>query len=349
MVVLLALLACATEPDITTEVLGDDLSPGVILGSLMGNRPQIFLSDREGFFAWTWDCAPGSMVPEVARSRDGETLLFNEFAMDRSVDTGTLWRVDLMDTTVESIRTEEAHHAFEELPDGTLAWLAVDIRTTDTWGDVVGDRIVERAPDGTTRDLFSTWDWFEVEENDNFDAGFYPQGHDWTHGDSLSWSQERDSYLISFRNLDMVAEVDRSTGTLLDVLGGEDSTYTFDPPESAFTYPHSVQWLDSGHLLLTSSGEHDGAMQTWASEYQVDREAGVLTEVWTYGRGEGYFAYALGGARRLESGNTLVNWGTVGLLREITPDGQVVWEMKADMGNYFGRTTLVQDPTSLLF
>ena len=345
---LLLLVACAPPPpDLDTEVLGE-VQSGLLLGSLMGNHPQVFLSDREGYFAWSWDCAPGSMVPEIARSRDGEDILYNEFSQDRSVDTGTIWRVNLRGEVVDSIRTMQAHHTFEELPDGTMAFLAVDVRFTETWGNVVGDRIVELAPDGTTRDVFSTWDWFEVKENDAFNAGFYPQGHDWTHGDSLFYDEDRDTYLLSFRNIDTVAEVDRSTGTLLQHLGGEDSGYTFLPPGSAFTYPHSVQRLTSGHLLLTASGEIDGSMQTWASEYAVDESAGTLEEIWTYGRGEGFFAYALGGARRLDNGNTLVNWGTVGLLREVTPRGEVVWEMASEMGNYFGRTAILQDPSGML-
>ena len=81
--------------------------------------------------------------------------------------------------------------------------------------------------------------------------------------------------------------------------------------------------------------------ETWASEYRLHEEEGILEEIWSYGRDEGLYARALGEVHRLENGNTMINWGTEGLLREISPDGRVVWELVLEDNYFFGRVEVV--------
>lgn len=340
---LLLLAACKPEKPDDTAVPDDPgaLRDGNLLGSLMGEDPFLFIADRDGEYLWTLPLDPENQCPQVNLARDGRTLLYNEFASDRNLDIGRVVRVDMQGRVVEEVDTPEAHHAFAELPDGTFAWLSVDLRSTDEWGDVVGDKVVERAPDGTLRDVFSTWDWLEPEENPNWDSGFYPQGWDWTHGDSLFYDTDRDAYLVSFRNINTVLMLDRS-GTILDTFGGETSSYRTVPDEASPNYPHGAHLLADGHLLLTSTAQFDGEMVTWASELEPDAEAGELREVWTYGRDAGLYAITLGGATRMSNGNTLVNWGAGGVLREVTPEGEVTWELATDLGEYFGRATFLE-------
>jgi hypothetical protein len=186
----------------------------------------------------------------------------------------------------------------------------------------------------------------------DWDSNFYPQGHDWTHANALFYDEVTNTYLISFRNVSQVLEFDRATGQITRAFGGPLADYPVDPPEATFTYQHGAHWTDEGTLLLTSSGraasgEFDD-LETWASEFEVDPESRVLNEVWTYGRGEGLHAHALGEAHRLPNGNTLVNWGSEGLLREITPGGGVVWEMRAAGDAFFGRVVYLEDIGPLL-
>ena len=49
-----------------------------------------------------------------------------------------------------------------------------------------------------------------------------------------------------------------------------------------------------------------------------------------------------GEAHRLPGGNTLHNYGSAARLREITPDGEVVWDADWDAG-YMGRSEPVAD------
>jgi hypothetical protein len=64
-------------------------------------------------------------------------------------------------------------------------------------------------------------------------------------------------------------------------------------------------------------------------ELAIDRDSQVLTEVWRYTDGPEW-PHAKGMAIRLQNGNTLANYGTGGVIREITPDRQTVFRVKFD-------------------
>jgi hypothetical protein len=84
-------------------------------------------------------------------------------------------------------------------------------------------------------------------------------------------------------------------------------------------------------------------------EFAIDRDNETLTEVWRYTEGTEW-ARSRGMAIRLENGNTLANYGTGGVIREITADKQTAFEVKFDIegGNDFynklvGHNVLVAD------
>ena len=52
--------------------------------------------------------------------------------------------------------------------------------------------------------------------------------------------------------------------------------------------------------------------------------------MWEYRHPEGLFVSHLGDARRLPGGNTLISWGPLGEITEITPAGEVVWALDTD-------------------
>lgn len=345
---LLLLLACA--PDLprlpVTSYFPEAVSDGYILGTLMGEEPSLFIADREGYLLWEYPGQVGIQAPVVVPARDGDHLLFNRFAADRAVDIAEVNRLLLGGAVTESIRTDSAHHTFLELPDGTLAYLAVDIRETAEYGTVVGDRVLELRPDGTITQVFSAWDHFSVVVHDNWNSTYYPQGHDWTHANALYYDRQTDTYLVSFRNINSFVEVERATGRLLRKFGGQNSDYRIDG--EGFRYQHGVYWTEDGNLLMTSSDDHGDGLETRAVEYTVDSETRALEQVWAYGAGMGIHARALGEAHRMRNGNTLINFGTAGLLREVSPDGTVLWEVQLDGEDFFGRTQLIEDISGLL-
>jgi hypothetical protein len=56
--------------------------------------------------------------------------------------------------------------------------------------------------------------------------------------------------------------------------------------------------------------------------------AHTATLVWEYRHTPAYYTGFLGYVTRLVSGNTLIAWGAIGILQEVTPAGQTVWEAR---------------------
>ena len=78
-------------------------------------------------------------------------------------------------------------------------------------------------------------------------------------------------------------------------------------------------------------------------EFEVDDASQTLTEIWNLGVGEGIDALYFGEPHRLGNGNTLQNTGELPTMREVLPDGTVVWEMAWQEDHWLGRSTPIAD------
>ena len=103
---------------------------------------------------------------------------------------------------------------------------------------------------------------------------------------------------------------------------------------SPWDFQHDANLTADGTLLLVSH-EPDA---TVAREYALTADG--LSEVWSL---SGPLSGFLGQARRLSGGNTMVNFGGKGLIREVTPSGQTVWQLEAELGSWFGNVVLLED------
>jgi hypothetical protein len=64
-------------------------------------------------------------------------------------------------------------------------------------------------------------------------------------------------------------------------------------------------------------------------EFEIDRQNRRLVEKWSYNAGREWAMYK-GMAIRVSNGNTLANYGSGGVIREITPAGRTAFEIKFD-------------------
>jgi hypothetical protein len=235
----------------------------------------------------------------------------------------------------EDVRTEVAplsHHAFAlNHETGTVTYITLDVRD---WFDpdegkkvsVVGDAFIDLDANGGQTVLMSTWDQFEVEKNMHWDVPFYPQGHDWTHANATNFFPDKNAFLFSFANTNTFMEWSYDTGpgeifTWGDWHAGEDTT--------PFTYQHDPRWTTGDNISLTTT-PGDGI--TRGVIYHLDYATNTYTEVWSHGDGPGYepvYAFALGENHQLANGNRLINFGSGAVLREVTQDDEVVWEITA--------------------
>jgi len=126
--------------------------------------------------------------------------------------------------------------------------------------------------------------------------------------------------------------------------------WAFDPPETAFWWQHGCYYTEEG-TLLTSSYVAEDDDELVVREYTLDEDAQTLRQVWSYRGDEAVHGETMGEAWRLPGGNTLHNYGEGQRIREVTPDGSVVWDLDFSGGGLLwelGRTTPLEDLYALL-
>jgi hypothetical protein len=317
-------------PGVTVEAADPDTAAGgFFVTSLVAAPPSAVILDADGDYVWWWIAdREDAEVSRASLSADGSAVQYLTYALGG--DDQELVRVSLDGAEVQRLAMDGAHHDFLELPDGTIAALVVDPREFD--GETVeGDLIREYHPDGTTVDVYSVWD--DVEYRPMEDV---VPGPGYTHANAIDFDADDDAYTFSLYGLDSLFRVDRDTGELLWKLGGDDSDFTDDQGESAFYFrQHQFELLDDGVLVFDNGSPERSA--SMALEHSLDGDQAEL--VWTYAPDPALFCYSLGDVRRLPSGHTLVVFSVKGQVEEVTPGGELVWQLTLGMGGALGYMT----------
>lgn len=305
-----------------------------LVGTWTGGQGYAVAFDRSGQPAWylspgTVGASPWTILESYASTPEPEQVLVGTWTYDPSAGSSTLYRVDVGGDVVEQWDAGLGHHSILEVQGvggPSTYWLVshhlpwVDPATGTEW-IVTGDDVMERTPDGAIRTFFSTFSWQDPVPDATW--GTDPSRPvDWTHANSLFHDPATNTVLLSLRNLSLVLELDRDTGQVLRTFGtGGD--YPFQEGSTPFLLQHHARWTDAGTLTLTSLDEAGCIL---AIEYQVDEANRRLGETWSYGKDLGLLGDAGGEVWRLSNGNTLFNAGTGRVIREVTPEGEAVWE-----------------------
>ncbi len=185
---------------------------------------------------------------------------------------------------------------------------------------------------------------------------------DWNHFNAIDYNADLDQILISVRNSDEIWILDHSTTTEEaasheggiygkggDILyrWGNGSAYDRAPVNDQKLFgQHGVHWIkegldDAGKILIFNNGNgRPGPDYSTAEilEPPMDANGGYMVpDTDPYGPEESEVVYGdltserdyspyLSNAQRLENGNTLLNYGSLGHFVEVTPDREVVWE-----------------------
>ena len=187
---------------------------------------------------------------------------------------------------------------------------------------------------------------------------------DWTHVNALDYNAEFDQILLSSNYLSEFWIIDHST-TPRESAGhsggryekGGDFLYRWGNPQiydrggaedRTLFHQHDVQWIRSGlpgagNILIFNNGaaklrpystviELTAPMNADGS-YALDGAGSFGPEslVWEYNPEppDRFFSFFISGAQRLANGNTLVNQGAGARMREVTTDGEIVWDYAA--------------------
>jgi hypothetical protein len=266
--------------------------------------------DRQGRVVWSWEI-DGLWYSQMPRpSQDGTALMMDYNSYWRQFDEGAdarvrRYRID--GTLVKEVATPGMFQSWTELPDGSIVYGS---------GQPV-ETLMEIAPDGTTREIWDCQEFLEL-------AGLEGRG---CHSNYVHHNPVTDTIIISCITHETVLEVERSSGELLRWFGKVKSDWSFDPPESQFFWQHGVHVLSDGTLMVSTKNEDDGH-ETLVRQYRMDAEKQELRQVWSFGEDQGVYAECGGGAHRFDGGNTLHHYGYTPRIREVTAEGEVVWDVQ---------------------
>ncbi len=294
-------------------------------------RYWALILDRAGRLVWAMETPSQRVTIHTQTSHDGRQILIDHNSFWGIFDGGEasqIARLHIDGSGLEIIDVPGLHHPFTEIGDGSLVWGAVD-------GD---DETIEKlGPGGAQQTVWSCQEYQLSVGVDHFCAS-----------NTLTWREATDTFLFSFYSSNAVIDIDHATGQTLRSYGQLPGSWSFDPPDSTFWWQHGVHYTDEGTLLVSARIAEDGH-ETVAREYQLDEEGMALVEIWNYGIGEGIHATEMGEAQRLANGNILHNYGNASVIKEVMPDGTVVWELEW-VGDYLalGRSTPLSDLYSLL-
>ncbi|MGI9220674.1 MAG: aryl-sulfate sulfotransferase [Woeseiaceae bacterium] len=185
---------------------------------------------------------------------------------------------------------------------------------------------------------------------------------DWAHFNAIDYNEELDQILLSSNFHGEFYIIDHST-TPYESAGhkggrygrGGDILYRWGNPanynrgtkeDQRLWGQHDVQWIreglnGAGNLLMFNNGGRD---RPWSTVLELappmspdgtyvlnDGEPyGPTDMVWTYDPEppEKFFSFFVSGVQRLPNGNTLINQGAGAKVREVTADGEIVWEYR---------------------
>jgi hypothetical protein len=219
------------------------------------------------------------------------------------------------------------HHDVEQTPDGRLATLTHDFRIIPEAHPTIktgNDNITTLSKSGRVIEHASLWDLFarhplgaqlnKGEPRKNVYDLFHANSVEWMHRTDLAAKDPLyalDNVLVSVRNQNVVVIVSWNRQEIVWAWG-----------RGHLSEQHDASVLPNGHILIFDNG--------------VGRNRSRLVEVdplrskvvWSYDGSpdKTFYTRRRGSAQRLPNGNTLFAVSDRGYAREVTADGQIVWE-----------------------
>lgn len=316
--------AAILAPTLTLSAPGADPAPYLLTSVNVG--PQNFFGpcavvilDREGRVVWYRLVSDRrlTLFPRVAK--DGTHILWDATTY-YVAGTPSITRATLSLSHSTEIDIPSMGFTYDELPDGSFLY--------DEAESGYAYHLARRRPDGTDERIWSCAPWMSS----------YSNGYWACAPNTVLWDPATNLVYWSMFETSTVVALDLDTGAMAWELGQYTGGLAFSPSDIRIELQHYPNPTPDGTLLLTA--HVPGRTEQHIREFSI--AGGVATQVWDYVAEAGYYGVYAGEATRLPEGNTLVNFGTDGVLQEITPDKQVVWEI--DWANHLpGHATPLDD------
>jgi hypothetical protein len=298
--------------------------------------------DRTGRPVWymPWDSSRYFKAPEYRNLQITNTGTFTFLKGDKCVEKdrqgNTVWAAP-DDGSISGNATEQYHHDFEKLSDGSYMACSYQYADMPCLFDSAAschvryNTVIHYNNNGKV-----LWHWNEKDHVRN-EALFALSGPGvtdvaGTHMNGFSFDVKNKTAVFSFRNNNTLLWINTVTGKVLHRLRGDDSTHT----SIQFTGQHSPVLLANGDLLVYNNNNVAGAKGSDSKFPKIlllsaPAAGKPVIKKWEYeckmNEYPGGWAGKEGYAAMLPNGNVLVCVGGANKVFEVTRSKKIVWEM----------------------
>jgi hypothetical protein len=279
------------------------------------DRRYAIIFDNHGVPIW-WDHVPAHATRVLA---DGNILW-----LDRSLKR---WESHRLDGSLVRTFDDAPHgadpHDLQVLGNGDYlvgGYVTQSHVDTSAYGGSSDAAVLNTELQQVTPDGQLAWDWKSQDHISLAATGRWwpwavnnntPWGYDILHWNSID--PAGNSVIASFRHLDAVYKIKKSTGNIVWKLGGTRTPRSLevkgDPRAYTFGAQHDARLLADGTLTVFDNRTNLGHKAPRAVRFRVDRQAGTATLLQSITDPAVPASYCCGSARRLGNGDWLISWG----------------------------------------
>lgn len=285
--------------------------------------------DEVGRPTWAWevpvDVTQRWHVPRVAfgPGPDEVTYLWPSIEQETA---GHVVTVGLDGEVRASVDVLGIHTDLTVHPSGAIVVLAFDLRELDDGTGtrkILGTRLVEIAPDGGQRDLWSVFDAHTPDLTRVWGKGWYtadPEVEDWSHTNGIGYDAATDRYLLTSTYNDGIFAVDAATGDEAWSIGSTDAEMTYDDaPPHPVSAPHGASVDADGRVLVYNRGYTEAPPCANVTALEVDPEASTFAEVNRYTAPECLQVSFFGNVDPTVTGDWLITYSALGTVELVDP------------------------------
>ncbi len=293
--------------DTTIDVTVADLGPWLLTTGMSASPEDtaVVITTTDGRTVWYWQ--PGDAVIPSARFDPATGTIYGTAFDLLNEGYGYLFNLPVAGGDLVTHPLTWAHHDAVLLSDGTLT-TCVSAFAEFEGESIAGDTLVEVAPDGTERTIWSAFDHLTPTVNIGWTISQFPNGEpDWTHCNGIDYDEDQGAYYVSLWGPEQVVKIDRATGDTVWFLGGPENQFDFgDDP--GFGPQHAPEF-HGGRLHLFDNRDGEGSR---AVAYALDEAAMTATLDWSFEPADPQWALVLGDVSERADGSHLMSWGSGG-------------------------------------
>ncbi len=244
--------------------------------------------------------------------------------------------------TLKPVGVQANAHDLQILPNGdylTASTVKTPHVDTSAYGGSSDATVLNTEIQQVTSSGQLAWDWLSKDHFSLAETGHrWPwairNGYDIEHWNSIE--PDGNSVIASFRHLDAVYKIRKSTGAIVWKLGGTKTPQRLvvegDPRPAPLGAQHDARLLPNGTLTVFDNATNLGNPKPRAVRYGINQAAGTATLLESITDPGVSASGCCGSARRFSNGDWLIDWGKTNPIAGYSADGTRTFSLRFDSG-----------------